>query len=933
MTEKNECKQIKNEAKEAYGIAYLLELMVRMRYWILLCCAVLGLTVFVALRFVPCQYERTMVLKVDMSAYDGLRDSLPDADGIKVEFVRDRMEAKVMLLQSQPVVDNALKLMAEENAGTLELYRHNKPNFTVEYSKYSDVIRLILRTPDPQQADAFLQALVDSYNRAVQQNEVYDHAFITVIDPPHGSDKPVYPHVKLLYLLAVVLGVVLPLTWAELRDWWRSRGTALVITLVLLLPASVGAQSSSVECFQPLQSSGDFPADLAAVLKGADKNGKEDSFVLSMLEGGRVLYGTALNDYVQQVADKLLADYPQLKSEMKFYILKSPLVNAYSLDNGVVFVNVGLLAQLSNEGELAFVLAHEIAHYAEHHAVVLGKYDNKNQGADFVAYYLRYHSRSREQEAEADRIAIERYFGHSPYSYAVIDGAFDVLQYSDLPFDEVPVDHDMLETQFYQFPANYFLQNVAPISDRSEIIDTLSTHPNMEKRRAAAQLLVMGLSDAGRSAFVQPEASFKEIRDLARLECIHLWLVEHEYDKVLYNCHVLKKEMPGQPYLDKAMVTAFYGLEKHKNYGQISEVLSPYKKVEGEMQQMSFFLSKLNRQEISLLALRHAWYARQKYPEDPYYMDLIKEEMRDVFVKNKMKYTDFSDYPMGFDFGSIETETPAPAQETAQKSGKYDKIKRNNQPDMVRPTEKFKTANYMLVDIHRDSLFVALMNAVQLEAENQKILDAISTPKVADFTKIIIFRPICNVAASDNDLKSYMKAYEKSNRLELQMTDNLVKSAKKLKLDPLCYDRKAMSQFDTRQYNDYALLQQWYREYLTASGMEMCYQQTDELAKVAQRLNCSKMCFVASSISNYRFFSYFKLQSLIFSAVCIYTLPFAVAHLALPRYNTRVDVLITDFTTGKQDFHSSNSYNSVMSQAYLNADVYNELYNFVKGKK
>ena len=84
----------------------------------------------------------------------------------------------------------------------------------------------------------------------------------------------------------------------------------------------------------------------------------------------------------------------------------------------------------------------------------------------------------------------------------------------------------------------------------------------------------------------------------------------------------------------------------------------------------------------------------------------------------------------------------------------------------------------MLVDIHRDSLFVALMNAVQLEAENQKILDAISTPKVADFTKIIIFRPICNVAASDNDLKSYMKAYEKCNRLELQMTYNLVKREK-----------------------------------------------------------------------------------------------------------------------------------------------------------
>ena len=230
MTEKNECQQIKNEAKKARGMAYLLELTVRMRYWILLCCAVFGLAVFVSLRFVQRQYDRTIVLKVDMSAYDGMRDSLPDAEGNRVEFVRDRMEAKVMLLQSQPVIDNALKQMAEEKgkAVTLVLYSHNRPNFTAEYSKYSDVIRLTLRTTDPQQADEFLLALVESYNLAVQQNEEYDHAYITVIDPPHGSDKPVYPHVKLLYLLALVMGVISPLSWAELKDWWHTRGAVLV---------------------------------------------------------------------------------------------------------------------------------------------------------------------------------------------------------------------------------------------------------------------------------------------------------------------------------------------------------------------------------------------------------------------------------------------------------------------------------------------------------------------------------------------------------------------------------------------------------------------------------------------------------------------------------------------------------------------------------
>ncbi len=225
MSEKEDIRQ-KTETQEVHGIGYLLRLIVRVRYWILLCCAVFGLAVFVSLRFVTCQYERTIVLKVDMSAYDGMSDSLPDAEGNRVEFVRDRMEAKVMLLQSQPVIDNALKQMAEESGKTvtLVLYSHNKHNLTAEYSKYSDVIRLTLRSTDPQQADEFLLALVESYNLAVQQNEEYDHAYITVIDPPHGLDKPVYPHVKLLYLLALVLGVVLPLTWAELRDWWRHIG-------------------------------------------------------------------------------------------------------------------------------------------------------------------------------------------------------------------------------------------------------------------------------------------------------------------------------------------------------------------------------------------------------------------------------------------------------------------------------------------------------------------------------------------------------------------------------------------------------------------------------------------------------------------------------------------------------------------------------------
>lgn len=217
-------KNIPSSNSESHGFGYLLKLAYRLRYWILGSVAILGLAVFIMLRFIPRQYERTVILKVDMSAYDMMSDSLMDEQGIKLSFVRDRMESKVLLLQSKPVLQQAMKLLVEQNGNahpeTIVLYSHNKPNLTAQYSKYSDVIRLSFKSTDTVQADAFLLCLVDSYNDAVSQQEEYDHAFITVIDPPQGSDKPVYPHVKALYLLAFVLGVLVPLTWVELKAWW-----------------------------------------------------------------------------------------------------------------------------------------------------------------------------------------------------------------------------------------------------------------------------------------------------------------------------------------------------------------------------------------------------------------------------------------------------------------------------------------------------------------------------------------------------------------------------------------------------------------------------------------------------------------------------------------------------------------------------------------
>ncbi|MDZ7715302.1 MAG: M48 family metalloprotease [Balneolaceae bacterium] len=55
-------------------------------------------------------------------------------------------------------------------------------------------------------------------------------------------------------------------------------------------------------------------------------------------------------------------------TEFTFRVLDSPVINAFALPGGYVYVTRGLLAHLDNEAQLAVVLGHEIGHVAARHA-------------------------------------------------------------------------------------------------------------------------------------------------------------------------------------------------------------------------------------------------------------------------------------------------------------------------------------------------------------------------------------------------------------------------------------------------------------------------------------------------------------------------------------------------------------------------------------
>lgn len=74
-----------------------------------------------------------------------------------------------------------------------------------------------------------------------------------------------------------------------------------------------------------------------------------------------------LQRYVNRVGRWLASQTERPDLPWKFGVLDAPQLNAFATPGGHIFVTRGLVAQMSNEAELAGVLAHEIVHVLNKH--------------------------------------------------------------------------------------------------------------------------------------------------------------------------------------------------------------------------------------------------------------------------------------------------------------------------------------------------------------------------------------------------------------------------------------------------------------------------------------------------------------------------------------------------------------------------------------
>ena len=76
-----------------------------------------------------------------------------------------------------------------------------------------------------------------------------------------------------------------------------------------------------------------------------------------------------LQAYVQELGEELAARSERPDLPWTFRVLDDPVINAFALPGGYIYVTRGLLAYLDSEAELAGVLGHEIGHVTARHSV------------------------------------------------------------------------------------------------------------------------------------------------------------------------------------------------------------------------------------------------------------------------------------------------------------------------------------------------------------------------------------------------------------------------------------------------------------------------------------------------------------------------------------------------------------------------------------
>jgi beta-barrel assembly-enhancing protease len=663
-----------------------------------------------------------------------------------------------------------------------------------------------------------------------------------------------------------------------------------------------------------------------------------------ILHSGLVLYGDSLSNYTREVAAKLLGNQPDLFAKLQFYTLKVNESNAFSTDQGIVFCTVGLLAQIENEAQLAYILAHEISHYTKKHVLESYVFSSSGQTnrTDYAGQINDMGKFSKSAEFEADTLAIEMFNG-AGYDKNEIANTFNVLLYAYLPFEELKLEQTYYNKGFCYIPPSQFPNEYRPITAAEDKSDLNSTHPNMKSRKQLAASQLSDYTDWGSELNSLGDDYFYKIQRIARFESVRNNLFESEFGKALYSLYTLEKSYPTSHYLARCKAQAWLGLAQFKTGAKFSKTVDRKKSLEGESANMHLLLYEMDNKTIVTMALRQIKDVMDMFPEDQMVL-LIWDRIVKVAAENKSfdlqdyKKTTFTKAADDF-YAALKLQdslknfkASVPVEEP--KISKYDRIKNSKKKTVNdRVFDSTSYYQYIIPDLIEDQSFLNVFNSHKEEkiAQDRKIetIEGLSGRKRHEY---LVKLENENLALGVNDIVVVEPVVSKyrdgvidrvqSEKLAAQFSQATAEASKSLYMTVFRVDKSTLDRTTTPGFNERSCLMQLMNQLQNADDLNLFPVDFELLEEVKQNYGTSTVVFTFVSSAYDLDMDYNAIYAAILFPVGMVYFPTKI----ISGNTTSINLFVLDLDKGKVIISQNSTFQQPLSKGMLKGRIYDILY-------
>lgn len=301
-------------------------------------------------------------------------------------------------------------------------------------------------------------------------------------------------------------------------------------------------------------------------------NAERSKVIVNMVERGAFIKDDSLETYVNTVLDNIFESNGMTPGEARVLILDSPQINAYCFGQGIYIVTVGLLGRIRSEDELAFTIAHEVAHDVLGHIkarlireaeVSLAKKSREQirkiltgtievsdvQEYRTLIYGVSQHNRVREMEADSMGLSLVQQAAYDQ------DAAFSMLTALDESlkpkFDIGPDLVWPLNSAEYPLQEGWFSKRLSIYSrgytdSYLYSVDSIESHPDIALRKERIENYRR--NDIA-TIHHQPEEFAEAVTLLAEFETLQSAYEKEAFDRSLFYALQLLNRQPQNPFL------------------------------------------------------------------------------------------------------------------------------------------------------------------------------------------------------------------------------------------------------------------------------------------------------------------------------------------------------------------------------------------------